>query len=400
MRTIAIFGQALAIIVVYFFVHIPLPIAALSCIILALITLQITNYLRLHYLNQNVTELELFFQLLFDISALASLLYFTGGSANPFVSLFLLQVIIGATILSSTYTWLLAVIAISYYTLLMQYNIPIAYMYRYHIDDYFHLHVQGMWGGFVLSAILVAYFVTKLSRAIRERDATIHSHYEQILKDSFIVTLGAQATSTAHELGTPLSTIAIIAKELENEYHNLPELKNRLSLLREQVSRCKDSLSNLSASTGNLGAEGGGATNLHEYLTSMTAKWRSLFPNLQLHTNFQSTVPYPNILSDNVLEQAIFNIMTNAGEAAKILVEFNVSWDDKQIMLQIIDDGDGINNELLDKMGHPCVSNKENGHGIGLFLSVYIIAKFAGQVKLQNQPLAQGVLASITLPAM
>jgi len=156
-----------------------------------------------------VSNLELFAQLGADVAALSILLYYGGGSTNPFVSLYLLPLVIAAATLPGRYTWGMAALTAACYSLLMVYYIPLPHIHQ-HGDDAFNIHVLGMWLGFVISAVVVAYFVVQMAQAVRSRDEMLARVREEVLRNERIVALGTQAAGAAHEMGTPLSTMAVV----------------------------------------------------------------------------------------------------------------------------------------------------------------------------------------------
>jgi two-component system sensor histidine kinase RegB len=152
LRSIAIFGQTTAILVVTHALQIPLQTAPLWSIIGGLALVNAFTLWRVKT-ARHITETEFFGQLLTDITALAGLLYFTGGATNPFASLFILQVIIAAITLTPLYTWIAAGLTIVFYTALMVWNVEVPYFMHHHMGDFFNMHVQGMWISFILLAV-------------------------------------------------------------------------------------------------------------------------------------------------------------------------------------------------------------------------------------------------------
>ncbi|MDO9054523.1 MAG: hypothetical protein Q7U37_11425 [Gallionella sp.] len=205
--------------------------------IAALTLFNIFSLLRLRN-NRPVSHLELFIQLGCDVLALSVLLYYAGGSTNPFVSLYLLPLVIAAATLPSRFTWAMAALTTACYSLLMVYYIPLPHNHQ-DMDSAFNTHVMGMWLGFVISAVVVAYFVVKMAEAVRSRDELLAQVREEILRNERLVALGTQAAGAAHELGTPLSTMAVVIGELQHDADASPaELRESLTMLDEQVRSC------------------------------------------------------------------------------------------------------------------------------------------------------------------
>src|SRR3569832_2365119 len=163
-----------------------LPVWTLVMIIVAYTTINFFTAARLRRRTQPVGERELFLHLLTDTAVLAVLLYLSGGSTNPFVSLFLLPLTLAAAALLGAYTWIMAVVSVQCYSALMEWYVPLP-----HQDgEHFNLHIVGMWSGFVLSAILISYFAVKMSATLREREQALAQAREDALRDQTLVALG------------------------------------------------------------------------------------------------------------------------------------------------------------------------------------------------------------------
>ena len=243
LRWLGLAAQWVTIAAVWFALEVPLPLATLACISAALAAMNAMTLVRLRG-EAEVGDGELFAQLLADIAALAGMLYFTGGWANPFVSVFLLPLVIGATLVPARLVWLLAGAAFSAYSLLVFFYVPLPHDHAHHGSE-FTAHVLGMWVSFVLSAAAVAYFVVRMGASLRARDRLLAETRERILREQQVLALGTLAAGAAHELGTPLSTIAVLAQELESA----PDIPERhpadLTVLRGQVTQCKRIISEL-----------------------------------------------------------------------------------------------------------------------------------------------------------
>ncbi|MEE9222711.1 MAG: sensor histidine kinase, partial [Nitrosomonadaceae bacterium] len=215
LRSIAIVVQCLTFAAVHWVLEMPLPWTEMVTVVIFLAVLNFATWLRLRR-NWPVSSIEFFAQILIDVFALGALLYFSGGSTNPFVSLYLLPLTITAAALPWAYTWVMAAITISCYSLLLFYYVPLPHDHSEHNSE-FNLHVFGMWLAFVLSTVLIAWFVVKMGISIRERDKNLSQAREQALRDEQLIALGTLAAGAAHELGTPLSTMAVVSRELQKD---------------------------------------------------------------------------------------------------------------------------------------------------------------------------------------
>ncbi len=389
MRNIAILAQCLVIAFVHRVLSIPLPLLPMGLAILfsALVNLGTRYRLTVPY---PVTEFEFFFHLLFDVAILTILLYFSGGSTNPFVSLYLIPLIITAAALSWRHTWAMAAITATCYTLLMKHFVPLH-------QQTFMLHVYAMWMTFVFSTFLIASFVVRMGESIRERDRLLAKAREEALRDERIVALGTLAAGAAHELGTPLATMALLCDEIESERAEDEALGRDLAILSAQIGTCKRILTGLLASAGDARAEGGRMAPADEFLESMLDQWQLMRPSASPSCR-KPERPSPVILADQTLSQAILNLLNNAADASPENIEIELGWDDAEISIEIRDRGPGLAPEVAARVGEPFFSTKE-GFGIGLFLANASIERMGGRVQLFNRE-GGGAVTRVTLPAI
>jgi two-component system sensor histidine kinase RegB len=378
--------------------------------------------------DEAVTQLEIFLQLTMDVLGIAGLLYFTGGASNPIIWVFLLPVIITAIMLPQSYAWYMVIFTTSIYTALVAYNVPLPsiephapspemlnpgmssyqMLKQAHIlsdKHYFNLHMFGMWFGFVFSAGLVAFFVVALAKALKVQERNLAEARESALRDERVVALGTLAASAAHDMGTPLGIIAIVAHELEQEYpeHLYPDLYQKALIMQQQINRCKDTLSVMSASAGEMRAESGSSMLLTDYIDNVVMQWRTHKPSAKLNFFIEPTVVMDaKIIAERTLTHSIINILNNAAEATQpdLGIEFHADWDVNQVTLKICDFGLGLPPALLEFAGkQPVVSEKQRGLGVGLFLTYSTISRLGGKINLYNKDTG-GACVEITLPLL
>lgn len=345
-----------------------------------------------------IADSGFFIQLVFDVAILTILLYLSGGSTNPFTLMFLLPLVVAASVLSMRYIWSIALLTIAAYSfLLFQYTpfIPL----EHHMEGHFSSHIVGMWWGFVISAALIAAFAAKMGHTLRERDHVLAETKEKALRDEQLVALGSLAAGAAHELGTPLATIAILARELEHDYQDDPVLGEQLQILHSQVNRCKETLSTLSASAGQLQAAAGRCQPLDEYLNETIQQWQAVRPGISLLINLNGKQPSPQLLADQTLTQALCNIFNNAADASPNNIEIFAEWDEQQLKLEVRDRGPGIDEEASEHIGQSIFTTKagDQGMGLGLFLAYSVIHRLNGEVLLRNRD-GGGACTFVTLP--
>jgi len=393
-RTIAIAGHGAAAWIAVMKLDLRLPLLPLVLILMGMTTLSLATLFRLR-LPIMVREGELLVQLVMDVAALTGLYYFTGGGTNPFVTLFLLPLAFSAAALPAIHTWMLAGLTTASYTTLLFYFVSLPKSHFEHEYD-FGWHVLGMWLGFVLAAGLIAGFATRMSATLRERDHLMAERREREINQERILALGTFAAGAAHELGTPLSTMAVLLKDLTP---NKPISVKKLEILRDQITRCKEILASISATTYAVRAEGGSCVPLDIWLEDIVQKWQSTRPGIKVHTLFGGCVPAPWIVAEQTLTQAITNILNNAADASPKQVEVEGVWNDEELTLTIADRGPGLAPEVQASVGEAFISTKgpDKGLGLGLFLSYTTLSRFNGTVRLVNRK-GGGVLCHLTLP--
>jgi two-component system, sensor histidine kinase RegB len=438
LRNLMLAGEALLIIISVQGLNIRLPHEQLWLVILSIGTVNLYTWMRLKT-DDPVTELEIFSQLVIDVLGIASLLYLTGGASNPIIWVFLMPLIITAIMLPHNYAWYMVILTTSMYTILIAYNIPlpsiephmpsiepdIAALEIYQADmqhsakdhyqilrkahelkdhHYFNLHIFGMWFGFVFSAGLVAFFVVELARTLRAQERTLAEARENALRDERVVSLGTLAASAAHDISTPLGTIAIVAHELENEYpiHRFPDLHQKTLIMQQQVNRCKEALSVMSASAGEMRAESGQIMLVEEYIDEAIRQWRAHKPEIKLKLFVNPCVPSnAKIIAERTLTHSLVNILNNAAEATEtdLGIELHVSWDLEHVYIKIRDFGAGVPENILELARKQPVTSSKHGMGVGLFLTCSTISRMGGKIDFLNLETG-GASVEIVLPLL
>lgn len=413
LRNLILGGITCVLLLTLYALQYQLPTMPLWTIIASLWVINSVSWFRLQK-SYPVVELELFLHLIIDVIGITALLYYTGGAANPVAWFFLVPLIITATILPQDYTWYMVGITSICYTLLILYHIPLPDYYDMTAEStlpapmvalqhkYIHdLYVLIMWGGYLVVATFVAYFVVEMSRTIKESDYKLAQAREQALRNERLIAMGTLAASAAHEMGTPLGTMAILAGELEREYSSDrdPELHQKMVIMREQVDRCKTAFSAMSESAGELRAVSGRVMKINDYLHEITNNWKSNRKKVEFHCQIKGIDPSPNIIADNTLTHALFNVLDNAADISPKWVGFEANWSPDQVSIVISDRGPGFPQSIVDTLGHQPTKSNKMGMGVGLFLTRAIIERLGGSIHLGN---AQdgGACIEIELPTV
>jgi len=275
----------------------------------------------------------------------------------------------------------------------------------------FALHVLGMWLNFVISVSVVAFFLTRMAAALKARERELAAAREAALRNEQILSLGTLAAGAAHQLGTPLGTMAIVIHELELAHADDADLTSDLRLLRQQVDQCKQSISQILASAGQARDESLERMALDVYLKQLLEAWQVIRPRVPLHIALDGAQPAPLIAAQRTLEQALLNLLDNAADAnasqgtGDSALDFSAQWDAENCRIEILDHGPGLDAAAASRLGQPFFSTKQGagngvgGIGIGFFLTNATVERFGGRVELFNRDGEQGgACTRVTLP--
>lgn len=380
LRLIAIVGQVATILFVHHFLKITLPLFSMMMVVLSLVVISLIGLIS-YKKNQIISDQRLFFELLFDVLAFSVQIYFSGGISNPFISLFLLQVIISAILLKGRYAWLIAAITIICYLFLSK-NYNMLHALHRHDQSMFDLHLYGMLISYVIATILLLIFITKITKNLKEKDA-------QVLAQEQLIRMGLLASNAAHELGTPLTTMLVMVSDLKKE---LPQNKD-IEIIESQINRCKKIISNIISVLGNSRLEEASKTNAKAAFDDLIKTWVENKNPKNLIYNFNGDENL-EIIFDDILKQSLHDVFDNALEASKDWVKINVDINKNNLIITILDQGEGFSGEVLKNLGKSNLSTK-NSSGIGLFLAINSIKRIGGKLEAVN--LANGAQVKITI---
>lgn len=398
MRWLAVAGQLLTILIVEFLLGVPLPLVEMVTVLAVLAVFNIASWLR-YRLALPVSNGELFAGLLVDVAILTSQLYYSGGSANPFIYLYLLQVAVGSVLLLPRYTWAMVLVTSLCFVALTQWHHPLALPEADGPTPSAH-YVGGLLACFLINASLLVIFIGRIGRNLRRRDERLADLRQRAAEEDHIVRMGLLASGAAHELGTPLATLSVILGDWARmtPFAAEPELREEIEQMQVQVSRCKAIVTGILQSAGETRGEAPQETTLHDFLDELVEGWRLTRPVKALEFDRENLRDVP-FISDTALKQMIDNVLDNALEAApQGLVRIIASCQDDTLMLRVQDEGPGFTPQMLQRFGKPYESSKgRTGGGLGLFLSVNVARTLGGRIQANNRP-AGGAEVVITLP--
>lgn len=341
--------------------------------------------------RRQVRDADVLVQLVIDVVALAVLMFFSGGAANPLISLLLPPVAVAALVLHGRWVAIVAGLAVIAYSLLnvVYLPLPIADAARAA-----RLHLAGMWVTFVLSTTMLAWLVVRMTASIRRRDAELAAIREQALRDERVIALGALAAGAAHELSTPLATMAIVTEELESDSGLDEATRADVGVLRKQVAACKRIISGLAERAGAERLDSIRAVQVDRWLGDVFARWRDLRPRAAATLDLSGVSPCLTFAVDTTLEQGLLNLFNNAADAgSRVSVSARQSGD--EVMIEVRDNGSGFAPAVLAQAGRAPFPAHAGGSGIGLFLAHAAIARLGGRLTLENQG---GGMARVVLP--
>lgn len=430
----------------YWALQLTLPYQPLLWIISAMTLINLATHLQLR-LYPNTSQSIFFSQLLIDILGITLLLFFSGGADNPFVSYYLVPLCIAAATLPKRFAWPLALMALASYTSLFFWNIALPDVapaiaidhgamghgalgvgvvdletehleaavaslntgqHSGHNMSGISAHTAGMWFNFLISATLITYFVVEMAASLRQQDRELARYREDDLRDEQLLAIATLAAGTAHELGSPLTTIKTLLGEMRADYQdtNLPALDADLDLLQSQVLHCADTLRNLNERAAQLKDGALPAVGVHEYLEKVIDDWQLLRPEVEALISFglppvaeptPATLPEVKSNFHPTIALAITNLLNNAADANPKDIHIHLHWSEHELLFAIKDRGPGISDEIKKQMGQAFNSHKGRGRGLGLFLTHATLNRYGGEITLNNRQ-SGGTITQLQLP--
>jgi len=356
LRLLLLLLVAVASLVVERWLDLPLPLTALSAVIGVAITLSALSWWHLAVRARRITHGAVTLQLLFDVGILTAILSLTGGWTNPLVSLFLVPVAAAAALLPAAHTWLIVGASTLAYTAITRFYQPLFDLHQHDTGSGFTLHVTGMWFTFVLSAALLAYFGTSFASTLRRRDRALAAAREANLRNEQIMGVATLAAGTAHELSTPLATIAVVASELQDTVG--PALQPELSIIARQVAICREILARLRDTS----ASASTRQTCNAFLSQVAERFQLLRPAVRLQCEL-SAADDALIDMEPTLNQAILNLLDNAANVSPAGIEMHAHCQNGILHVDILDQGPGL---AFDPGSRPAQDPAATPQGIGI----------------------------------
>ncbi|MEZ5518950.1 MAG: ATP-binding protein [Gammaproteobacteria bacterium] len=349
-----------------------------------------------------ISNAELFVHLTVDVLFLVLMLVTVGGASNPLISYLLVLLAVGATFLTRAQANLFALGSILVYTSFIWLDLRSDHQEGDPMMS-FQVHLVGMWAIFVVCAILISVFVTRMASTIRERELTLAKARENEMRNEQLVAIGTLAAGTAHALGTPLSTMAVLLTEMDKlsvEQVGNEELKEDITLLRQQVQRCKHSLTQLTNYYNKEFDTSEDKISLGDFVDGIKDYITNIHPSSKIHFAV-SEIDQPFLMvRDPNINHALINIIENGIKAARTetRVIFRVLREaGTQVEISVQDDGPGVPEQVMERMGEPFISTREDSMGLGIYLANATLQKAGGSIEMFNRKTG-GAQTVIRLP--
>jgi two-component system sensor histidine kinase RegB len=385
LRWLAIFGQSAAVIIVAYWLEFPLPVSL--CFALIALSAWLNLFLAFRYpATHRLPPRFALGILLFDAVQLAGLLYMTGGLTNPFSLLMTVPVVISATSLPARWTMLLGLAVVGIATLLSFFHLPLPWYPGTTLSMPF-LYVVGMWLAVVSSIAFTAVYAYRVAEEARLLANALSATELILQREQHLSALDGLAAAAAHELGTPLATITLVAKEMERALGDDPRFKEDVTLLRSQSERCREILKRLTS----LSTEGEvhlARLPLTSLIEEVIAPHRDFGIQITLEPG-EREGPEPVGRRNPGVIYGLGNLVENAVDFSRETVVLRWHWNETRVELEVIDDGPGFPAEIIDRIGEPYMSKRPVGQGggglgLGLFIAKTLLERSGASVTFGN----------------
>ena len=393
LRWVAVIGQTGAVLAVRFGLGFELPLGA--CLLAIVLSAWLNIFLSWRWSpTHRLSTRAAAFLLGYDILQLASLLGLTGGLQNPFAFLFLVPVTISATSLPRQATLALAALSLGLASLLVVFHLPLPWSPPGTLVVP-PLYVAGLWAALLSGTIFSALYAGRIALEARQMQDALIATEMVLAREQQLSALDGLAAAAAHELGTPLATIALVAKELKRELPNAKDFAEDLDLLTSQAMRCREILSRLSnreAQTDTMFQQ----LKLTVMIEEIIAPLRGAGIAIAVDQPSAREHPEPILSRNPAVTYGLANLLENAVDFAHARVEVEARWDAATVSLTIRDDGPGFSEQVYARLGDPFVTTRKgyetpepgDGHqgmGLGFFIAKTLLERSGAQVSLANR---------------
>ena len=396
LRWIALVGQYLTISIVYFFFQFELPF--FYCTLIIFIGVLTNIYLQFKFKKNQLNNFSSTFYLFYDLFQLSLLLYLTGGITNPFSILLIVPSIVASTFLTLRSTINLSLTTIIMLVILTIYNLPLPHYgeLHFHVPD---TYLYSLPIAIVITLIFLTYFGVRFNIQSKKRTEALNKLELILAKEHELESIGVQAAAAAHSLGTPLSTITVVTKELEKEIGKNPKYAKDINLLLSQTKRCSDILKKLSKDQ--LKDDAFLSNVKIEELLSEIVRSFSEISEKKLSLIVEKNELNPQIDRTLEITYGLRNFIGNAVKYSNSFVDISLESNNKITEVKVCDDGPGFSEDILDVLGEPYIRSKNNiissksGLGLGTFIGKTLLERMKANVLFDKCPKTNGALVII-----
>jgi two-component system sensor histidine kinase RegB len=341
--------------------------------------------------------------MMLDLVTLTAMLYFSGGSDNPFSFFYFVNLAVGGLIVRPRAAWVLTLLAVAGYTFLLQFCVPIDALSTDRTGSGFDLRAIGQMFAFAACASVVTYFVTRTSWELQQREHQLRESQAEQAASHRLEGLTTLAAGAAHELATPLSTIDVIVRELSRHLETVdkPEsVDTDLELIDRQLEMCKQILQRMRSAAGDSMAQRWDQTTVGDLIDTVLEGIRDPH-RVDVIDAIDAVENHGLWLPQEAVAQAVRNLVHNGLDASgigrRVSLEPRIVAD--RLMIAVNDKGQGMSDDVLQRASDPFFTTKEPGRGIGLglFLTRNVISQLGGEIDFQSA-VGQGTQATVTLP--
>ena len=378
-RWIAIFGQFLAVFIVFYVIKIEIPLFEILTIILLSVAVNFYSYFE-ERKYKSISNVKAFSFLLFDTLQLGCLLFLTGGIINPFSILILAPVITSASYLPALMTVILSSISIIIIVILNFYYVALYLGPEFYIPEIYNF---GLVASLIITVIFIAIYAYLFASSSRKISNALSVSKLQILNQKKITEVGSLSAAAAHELGTPLNTIFLILNDLLKE-KKLVEDKNIVKdiyLLKSQAERCKEILQRFSRNPLKLKDKFLDKVKITDLIKINFDKFNR---NKRLNIKNIMITDEPEIIFKDEIMYALGNIIQNAIFHSKEIIMAELIYNKTNLKIIISDDGKGFPKDIIDRLGEPYISKNSQGMGLGIFIAKNLIENMGGKINFYN----------------
>ena len=396
-RWVAIAGQVLALLVVHYGFQFPVPLGPAFAVVAASLLLNLI-VLTGHPTPVRLGERSAAVGLAFDILQLAALLYLTGGLENPFSFLLLAPVAVSATILTVRSTIALCVLSIASITVLAIWHYPLPWAAGgFSVPQ---VYVLGIWIALAIGIVFFAIYTWRVAEEARRMSNALAASQLALAREQQLAALGGLAAAAAHELGSPLGTIAVVSGEIARELRPDSPLYDDVQLLISETARCRDILAELSERSEDDDDDASPFASLPMHALVEAAMERHDVENVTVNLTAaggpdDDPAAEPVVARSPEIVHGLGAIIQNAAQFARHHVEIETLWDRQYIRVRIQDDGPGFAPGLLERLGEPYISsgNRSTGHmGLGIFIARTLLQRSGGGIAFRNGPAGGAVV--------